>query len=54
VLEVETSYDYTQIEYARTSPKYEFEVRTFEVLKDYFPVGGAVITNLKRGLVAAS
>lgn len=50
VLEMECGYDYRQLEYARTSPKYEYEVRTFEALKHYFPACQAIITNLKTGI----
>lgn len=50
VLEMECGYDYRQLEYARTSPKYEFEVRTFEALKHYFPACQAIITNVKPGI----
>ena len=50
VLEMECGYDYRQLEYAMTSPKYEFEVRTFEALKHYFPACQAIITNVKPGI----
>lgn len=50
VLEMECGYDYRQLEYAMTSPKYEFEVRTFEALKHYFPACQAIITNVKAGI----
>lgn len=50
VLEMECGYDYRQLEYARTSPKYEFEVRTYEALKHYFPACQAIITNVKAGI----
>lgn len=50
VLEMECGYDYRQLEYARTSPKYEFEVRTYEALKHYFPACQAIITNVKTGI----
>lgn len=50
VLEMECGYDYRQIEYARTSPKYEFEVRCYEALKHYFPACQAIITNVKPGI----
>ena len=50
VLEMECGYDYRQLEYAMTSPKYEFEVRTYEALKHYFPACQAIITNVKPGI----
>jgi hypothetical protein len=50
VLEMECGYDYRQLEYAMTSPKYEFEVRCFEALKHYFPACQAIITNVKAGI----
>lgn len=50
VMEMECGYDYRQIEYAFTSPKYEFEVRTYEALKHYFPSAQAIITNVKSGI----
>lgn len=50
VLEMECGYDYRQLEYARTSPKYEYEVRTYEALKHYFPACQAIITNVKAGI----
>lgn len=50
VLEIECGYDYRQIEYAFTSPQYEFEVRAFEALKHYFPAAQAIITNVKPGV----
>lgn len=50
VMEIECGYDYRQIEYAFTSPKYEFEVRTYEALKHYFPAAQAIITNVKAGI----
>lgn len=50
VMEMECGYDYRQLEYAMTSPKYEFEVRTFEALKHYFPACQAIITNVKAGI----
>jgi hypothetical protein len=50
VLEMECGYDYRQLEYAMTSPKYEFEVRAFEALKHYFPACQAIITNVKAGI----
>ena len=50
VLEIECGYDYRQLEYARTSPKYEFEIRTYEALKHYFPACQAILTNVKAGI----
>ena len=50
VLEMECGYDYRQLEYAMTTPQYEFEVRTFEALKHYFPACQAIITNVKAGI----
>jgi hypothetical protein len=50
VLEMECGYDYRQLEYAMTTPQYEFEVRTFEALKHYFPACQAIITNVKPGI----
>jgi hypothetical protein len=50
VLEMECGYDYRQIEYARTTPQYEFEIRTYEALKHYFPACQAIITNVKPGI----
>lgn len=50
VMEMECGYDYRQLEYAMTSPKYEFEVRCFEALKHYFPACQAIITNVKAGI----
>jgi hypothetical protein len=50
VLEMECGYDYRQIEYAFTNPKYEYEVRTWEALKHYFPAAQAFITNVKPGV----
>ena len=50
VLEMECGYDYRQLEYAMTSPKYEFEVRCFEALKHYFPACQAIVTNVKAGI----
>jgi len=50
VMEIECGYDYRQIEYAFTSPKYEFEVRSYEALKHYFPAAQAIITNVKAGV----
>lgn len=50
VMEIECGYDYRQIEYAFTSPKYEFEVRTYEALKHYFPAAQAIITNVQTGV----
>lgn len=50
VLEMECGYDYRQLEYARTSPKYEFEIRTYEALKHYFPACQAIVTNVKAGI----
>jgi len=50
VMEIECGYDYRQIEYAFTSPKYEFEVRSYEALKHYFPSAQAIITNVKSGI----
>lgn len=50
VLEMEMGYDYQQLEYAFSNPKYEFEVRAFGALKYYFPVGGAFLTNLSAGI----
>ena len=50
VLEMECGYDYRQLEYAMTTPKYEFEVRTYEALKHYFPACQAIITNVKPGI----
>lgn len=50
VLEMECGYDYRQLEYARTSPKYEFEIRAYEALKHYFPACQAILTNVKAGI----
>ena len=50
VLEMECGYDYRQLEYAMTQPKYEFEVRTYEALKHYFPACQAILTNVKPGI----
>jgi hypothetical protein len=50
VLEMECGYDYRQIEYAMTTPQYEFEIRTYEALKHYFPACQAIITNVKPGI----
>jgi len=56
VLEIETQQDYQQIEYAMSrgtgangGPRYDFEVRTIETLKNYFPAGGVVISNIANG-----
>lgn len=56
VLEIETQEDYQQIEYAMSrqagangGPRYDFEVRTIETLKNYFPAGGVVISNIGNG-----
>jgi hypothetical protein len=50
VLEYEYGYDYTALEYAMTTPKYEFETRTYGALKHYFPAACGVITNVKAGI----
>lgn len=50
VLEMECGYDYRQIEYARTTPQYEYEIRCYEALKHYFPACQAIITNIKSGV----
>ena len=50
VLEMECGYDYRQLEYAMTTPQYEFEIRTYEALKHYFPACQAIITNVKPGI----
>lgn len=50
VMEIDCGYDYRQIDYAFTNPMYEYEVRTWEALKHYFPAAQAFITNVKPGV----
>lgn len=56
VLEVETQQEYQQIEYAMArsttpggGPRYDFEVRTIEVFKNFFPAGMALLDNVANG-----
>lgn len=56
VLQIETQQEYQQIEYAMNrgtgstgGPRYDYEVRTIEVMKNYFPAGGFVIQNVANG-----
>lgn len=57
VLEIETLEDYAEIPYAANrvantaggGPREEFEVRTFQTLKNHAPVAHAVLTNIKSG-----
>lgn len=56
VLQIETQQEYQQIEYAMSrgtgstgGPRYDYEVRTIEVLKNYFPAGCFAITNVAAG-----
>ena len=48
--EIENGYDYMQLEYAVTTPKYEFEIRFYGAVKSYFPAACGVIMNLAPGL----
>jgi hypothetical protein len=50
VLEIECGYDYQQLEYAVTAPKYEFEVRNYSALKHYFPAGCFVLYGIGSGI----
>lgn len=56
VLQIETQQEYQQIEYAMSrgtgstgGPRYDYEVRTIEVLKNYFPAGCFAIQNIAQG-----
>lgn len=57
VLAIETQQEYQQIEYAMSrlpgqangGPRYDYEVRTIEVLKNYFPAGCFAIQNVGNG-----
>ncbi|QQE80926.1 hypothetical protein [Alicyclobacillus sp. SO9] len=56
VLEIETQEEYTQYEYAANrqtgaggGPRYDYEVRSIEVFKNYFPAGGFLLQNVGNG-----
>lgn len=49
VLEVDVRLPYTQYDWALANRKYEFGVYGTEVLKHYFPAGGAVIAGIGNG-----
>jgi hypothetical protein len=56
VLQIETQQEYQQIEYAMSrgtgtsgGPRYDYEVRTIEVFKNYFPSGCFIIQNVGNG-----
>ncbi|WDL97806.1 hypothetical protein [Alicyclobacillus sp. ALC3] len=56
VLKIETQEEYSQIEYAMSrqsgangGPRYDYEVRSIEVMKNYFPAGGFLIQNVANG-----
>lgn len=51
-LQVETSADYQQIDYAIVKPKWEFEVRIREAIKLYFPMGMGIIRNCSTKVTA--
>ena len=51
-LQVETSADYQQIDYAIVNPKWEFEVRIREAIKLYFPMGMGIIRNCSTKVTA--
>jgi len=50
VLEIENGYDYVSLEYAVVNPKYEFETRCYGALKNYFPGGMFIISNIGDGI----
>jgi hypothetical protein len=57
VLEIQTLEEYHQVEYAMAriagqangGPRYDYEIRAEEVLKNYFPAGGFIIQNIGQG-----
>ena len=51
-IQVETSADYQQIDYALVKPKWEFEVRIREAVKVYFMPGMGVIRNCSTKVTA--
>lgn len=50
LLEKECGYDYMQFDYAMTLPRYEFEVRMWGALKNYFPAACGVLVNFAKGV----
>jgi hypothetical protein len=56
VLEIETQREYSQVEYAMSrqsgpngGPRYDFEVRAIEVMKNHFPAGMGLLQNIAAG-----
>lgn len=56
VLSIETQQEFQQVEYAMSrlsgaggGPRYDYEIRAIEVLKNYFPAGGFIMHNIAAG-----